>query len=143
MAGLKKRRNFNVELPTKYVFQNMFFHVDFQMMKIQAVIASEPAWRGNPVNISTRKTAHHLSMDEHLKSFVNAAQLCLQTPIKSTILNSNNIFWIRFQATPQIISTSLVKFLMLSRLQEKNMRALAKLDAKYQPFVLCPKNIWG
>ncbi len=101
---------------------------------------------------------------EKLKSFINAAQLCLTVPIASFMANEKNI-WLKFNTHPRgdkgfdsfqkltdgkwdekelrliinnfdgLFGTPIINFLMLSRLKEKNMIALAKIDAQYRPLV--------
>lgn len=102
---------------------------------------------------------------EQIQSLLNTLQLCIKTAIADHRASDNNILQLKFSSAPQddkgfeyfqklvdgewdekktsltiknadsFLSTRVFNFLMLSRLQEKNMRMLAKLDTQYQPFV--------
>ena len=107
---------------------------------------------------------HHTAEGEY-GLLINAMQLSLATPIAGFLAADTGILRIKFKSTPRqdkgfgylqrllkgewaggdlsfaikipgdLFLRQLTNFLMLSRLQEKNMRTLARLDPQYQPFV--------
>ncbi|OGQ22027.1 MAG: hypothetical protein A3I05_01265 [Deltaproteobacteria bacterium RIFCSPLOWO2_02_FULL_44_10] len=102
---------------------------------------------------------------ERLNLFMNTVQLCIQTPIDDWKMQDPNTLLLFFRTAPKrdkgldfvtklvdgtwnekrniltfnnfknISWAQLMNFLMLSRLNEENMKALAKMDAQYRPFV--------
>lgn len=100
---------------------------------------------------------------EGLRFLINALQLCIKTPIAGFFASGTDILHLKFSTAPhddkgfeyfqklvtgkwnekelsfevknlkELLSSPLLNFLMLSRLQKENMRTLARIDAQYRP----------
>lgn len=100
-----------------------------------------------------------------MKELINALQLCIKTAIASHRVAGKDTLLLKFHSIPKndkgfeyfrklfgsnwdekerlltirnfsaLLSPAVINFLMLSRLRDENMKALAKLDPQYRPFV--------